>query len=80
MKQLGETTRIYYRLAYGDPPRPDDVLRTTTGRCYLVRRVTKGRTRYRLTCTIVPPNVETPGNWYTLRWDTRSKGRTRCRT
>lgn len=73
MKQVGDAVSLWYRLEYGEPPRPDDVLRTTTGRCYLVRRVVPARTRLRVHCVVVPASVETPGRWYTLKWDKRKR-------
>lgn len=73
MKAIGDEVKLKYRLEYGDPPQPDDVLRTARGRCYLVRKVTLAKSRYTLWCVVVPPDVETPGRWYTLRWDKRRR-------
>ena len=73
MKAIGDECAFYYRLHYGDPPKADDVLVTRTGRHYLVRRVTMGKTRLRVHCVIVPPNVETPGRRFTLVWDKRGR-------
>jgi len=74
-KQVGDQVTLYYRLQYGDPPKSNDVLRTRSGRCYLVRVVTQLRTRLRVHCVIVPADVVTPGRWYTLEWDKRRRAR-----
>lgn len=73
MKAIGDPTRIMF--THGCIPGAGDVLRTTTGRCYVVLEASGDQFPYRLDCIVAPKGtLPTDGaKLIHFRWNKRSR-------
>lgn len=67
MKRIGDPTTLTRLSWFGEEPEPGDVLRTRTGRQYLILEV-RGR---RLFCCVVGPDHVIEGKLFKWEWARR---------